>query len=170
MRKAMIPAFLLLLGSMVLGATVLREPIASAGSLTAAVFVDNTSANPVPVREQNLDKNGFIRVHEQGVAAVNIAPATPITGGGSAANVAGDTIDSLGSVATAAALSIHMTGGIAELVILNGANAVARFWGPNQSGNDSIVVPLTRPIAFDSIHCIGPRSEFCSVSWVGAQP
>jgi hypothetical protein len=50
MRKAIIPAFLLLLGSAVLGATVLREPIARAATPIASVFVTNDSAHAVPVR------------------------------------------------------------------------------------------------------------------------
>jgi hypothetical protein len=72
MRRALIPAFLLLLGSAVLGATVLREPIAKAASPIASVFVTNDASNPVPVREQNNDANGNIKVHEQGTANVNV--------------------------------------------------------------------------------------------------
>ena len=50
MRKAVIPAFLLLLGSLVLGATVLREPIARAAMPITSVFVTNDSGHAIPVR------------------------------------------------------------------------------------------------------------------------
>jgi len=72
MRKALIPAFLLVLGSMVLGATVLREPIAHATSPFQPVIVGNDTAHPVPTREQNLDAGGNVKVHEQGTADVNV--------------------------------------------------------------------------------------------------
>jgi hypothetical protein len=77
MRKAVIPAFLLLLGGTVLGATVLREPVAKAASPIVSVFVNNTAAHPVPVHETNTDANGNINVHEQGTAAVQQA-GTPV--------------------------------------------------------------------------------------------
>jgi hypothetical protein len=72
MRRALVPTFLLLLGSIILGATVLREPLARAAVPIASVFVSNDASNPVPVREQNLDANGNVRVHEQGVANVTV--------------------------------------------------------------------------------------------------
>jgi hypothetical protein len=68
MRRALIPAFLLLIGSTVLGATVFQEPIAKAASTMASVFVSNTKTSPVPVQEVNTDANGNIKVHEQGTA------------------------------------------------------------------------------------------------------
>jgi len=60
MRKALIPALLLVLVSVVLGATVFREQVAQA-------------AATLMVREQNLDANGNIKVHEQGTATVDAA-------------------------------------------------------------------------------------------------
>ncbi len=48
MRKALIPAFLLVLLSIVLGATVFREEVAQAAA-TLNVFVTNDPAHPVPV-------------------------------------------------------------------------------------------------------------------------
>jgi hypothetical protein len=58
MRRALIPAFLLVLVSVVLGATVFREPVA-----WAAQTVDSTIIGP-------LDGQGNVRVHEQGTAQV----------------------------------------------------------------------------------------------------
>src|SRR5262245_5231652 len=81
MRKALIPAFLLLLGSMVLGATVLREPLAKAASPFTNVIIGNGASNPLPVREQNVDASGNVRVHEQGTATVSISGTPSVTSG-----------------------------------------------------------------------------------------
>jgi hypothetical protein len=51
-RRAIICALLLIVGGVVLGATVFRTDIAQATGLAQSVTVDNTAANPVPVREQ----------------------------------------------------------------------------------------------------------------------
>jgi hypothetical protein len=71
-RKGIIGALLLIAVGVALGATVFRTDIAQATGLAQAVTVDNTTANPVPVREQNLDARGNINVHEQGTASVNV--------------------------------------------------------------------------------------------------
>ena len=55
-------AALLLLAATLLGATVLREPVADAATATLNVFVTNDSAHPVPVHEQ-----GNVKVSEQAV-------------------------------------------------------------------------------------------------------
>src|SRR2546423_4005453 len=60
MRRAIVPALLLVLVSVVLGATVFREQVAQA-------------AATLMVREQNTDAQGNIKVHEQGTAAVRAA-------------------------------------------------------------------------------------------------
>ena len=66
MRKAIFVALLLVLGSAVLGATVLREPIAWAATTPFQnVIVANDKTAPVPVREQNLDAGGAIQVADQ---------------------------------------------------------------------------------------------------------
>jgi len=78
MRKAIIPAFLLVLSGLVLGATVLREPLAEAASPFTNVIVGNDATNPIPVREQNTDANGNIKIHEQGTVPVSVgSPAAP---------------------------------------------------------------------------------------------
>jgi hypothetical protein len=68
-RNATIGALLLIAVGVALGATVFRTDIAQATGLAQAVTVDNTAANPVPVREQNLD-SGSIKVREQGTVKV----------------------------------------------------------------------------------------------------
>jgi hypothetical protein len=72
MRKALILAVALVLGSTVLGATVLREPIANAASPFMNVIIGNDTTNPVPVKEQATDGSGNLKVHEQGTANVNV--------------------------------------------------------------------------------------------------
>ncbi|HEY4237278.1 MAG TPA: hypothetical protein VGM45_08075 [Gaiellaceae bacterium] len=52
MRKALIPAFLLVVTAIVLGSTVFREQIAHAATTPfQQVVVQNTSTNPVPVKQ-----------------------------------------------------------------------------------------------------------------------
>jgi len=62
MRRALIPAFLLLLGSIVLGATVFREDVARATGLASA---------PVSIVSP-LDANGNVKVRDQGTANVDV--------------------------------------------------------------------------------------------------
>jgi hypothetical protein len=71
MHKGALAGFLLIVIGAALGATVLHEPIATAASPFTNVIIGNTSANPVPIAEQNLDGDGNARVHEQGTAAVH---------------------------------------------------------------------------------------------------
>jgi hypothetical protein len=70
-RRATISALLLVGVGIVLGATVFRTDIAQATGLAQSVTVNNTAAQAVPVREQNLD-GGNIKVHEQGTANVAV--------------------------------------------------------------------------------------------------
>src|SRR5262245_40112551 len=69
-RKAGIGALLLIGIGIGIGATVFRSDIAQATGLAQAVTVNNTAAQAVPVREQNLD-GGNIKVHEEGTASVH---------------------------------------------------------------------------------------------------
>jgi hypothetical protein len=52
MRRTVIPVFVLVLASVVLGATVFREQVARAAASMPQVFVANDTSHPVPVREQ----------------------------------------------------------------------------------------------------------------------
>jgi hypothetical protein len=65
-RTAFVGAVVLVGVGVVLGATVFRTDIAQATGLAQSVTVNNTAADPVPVREQNLDANGNVRVAVQG--------------------------------------------------------------------------------------------------------
>jgi hypothetical protein len=74
---------MLLVGvGVVLGATVFRTDIAQATGLDKQaqnVIVKNTSAQAVPVLEQNLD-GGNIKVHEQGTVPVNVGNIVSVQG------------------------------------------------------------------------------------------
>jgi hypothetical protein len=177
MKKALIPAFLLVLASTILGATVLREPLAWAAPPMPSVFVVNDESSPVPAREQNLDADGNIKVHEQGTADVNVtnaslsvAPPTPITGGGKTLGIGCPSDSIQPEVIVASALQIAWVGGGATTVQLSlGGSLVARFVGPGISGDtSSLVFALTRPIAFNKIECSG--ADGVVVSTIGNEP
>lgn len=72
-QRAIIAALLAITVGVVLGATVFRTDIAQATGLAGPdVRVINTPAQAVPVREQNLDARGNVKVHEQGTAEVHV--------------------------------------------------------------------------------------------------
>jgi hypothetical protein len=79
MKKAIIPALLLVLGSVVLGATVFPEQLARATPGIQDVFVTNSTREPVPVHEQGTADvnvtNAPLAVHEQGTTNVNVTNA-----------------------------------------------------------------------------------------------
>jgi hypothetical protein len=179
MRKAQVLGIMLLvISALVLGGTVFRQQVADASALLN-VFVTNDSSHPVPVKEQNVDANGNIKVHEQGTADVRvtnssltIAPAAPITGGGSDFLVGGSgTILPFSPPVTASALSIHLSSEIESLTLTFQGNVVAEFDGPALDGNDSILLALTRPIEFDTAKCVGQSGMGTrSASWAGSLP
>lgn len=70
--RAIIGALLLIGVAVFLGGTVLRDQVANARVLAQSVIVSNTPAQAVPVREQNLDGDRNINVHEQGTVDVNV--------------------------------------------------------------------------------------------------
>jgi hypothetical protein len=196
MRRAIIPALLLVLLSVVLGATVFREQVAQAAATllvreqntdsqgnikvheqgTANVNLTNSS---LPVREQNIDAQGNTKVHEQGTANVNvtnsslsIAPASPITGGGGARSVNVGEVLSLDPPVTATELSIFLESAVGGLELLYQQDLVAFFLGPAlATGHSNIDLALTRPIRFDKARCSGTSpSGTCFFTWIGAQP
>lgn len=174
MRKALIPAFLLVLGSVILGATVLREPLAKAATPFTNVIVGNTSSNPVPVDEQGTADvkvtNSSLPVNVTN-SSLNVAQQPPITGGGSDAAVGeGDTNSFFGTV-TASAIDIHMAATAQDVELANNGSPVAEFYGPASGGSSDIALALVRPITFDSLRCLGPNGgDLCSVGWVGNGP
>ena len=73
MRRRMVVLALLVVTGGILGGMVFHDGAASARSLAQAVLVSNTPAQAVPVREQDLDANGNVKVHEQGTASVEVS-------------------------------------------------------------------------------------------------
>ena len=73
-------ASLVVVLSAILGATVLREPIAVAASPFTNVIVGNTTANPVPVAQQGTADvkvtNSTLSVQQQGTADVRVTNAS----------------------------------------------------------------------------------------------
>jgi hypothetical protein len=177
MKKALIPAFLLVLGSTVLGATVLQEQLAWAAPPLPSVFVANDAASPVPAREQNVDAAGNIKVHEQGTADVNVtntslsvASPRPVTGGSKTLGIGCPSESLQPEPIVASALQIAWVGGGATTVELTlGGSLVTRFIGPGISGDtSSLVFSLTRPIAFNKIECFG--ADGVVISTTGNEP
>ncbi len=132
---------------------------------------------PLPVQEQNLDADGNVKVHEQGVADVNVtnaslpvAPPEPITGGGSTLGIGCPSSSTQAEPIVASALQIAwLGGGVTTIRLLLGDSVVARFVGPGISGDSSsLVLPLTRPVAFTTIECSG--TDGVVVSTVGNEP
>lgn len=100
-RPALIGALLLVAVGIVLGATVFRADIAQATGLAQSVTVNNTAADPVPVREQNLDGGGRIRVHEGGTANVNVTNSSLSVDGTVGIDQSANGVHEVNSVASA---------------------------------------------------------------------
>jgi len=216
MRRIVVIAALLGAG-VVLGATGLGGTIADAATPFTNVIIGNTSTDPVPVTEQNVD-NGNIRVHEEGTATVagtvslgsadadNLdAAATHLSridtaasklafdGSGSlkvapqgtqtvhvdntSLQVSGPapmqtlfadegitvtndnathTIDSKNARLYADFVALGGLEGTSAVFFMNGSTPDLVLDGPVGHGQDSYVLNLTRPVAYDSIQV------FCS--------
>jgi len=152
----------LVAASLLLGGTVLREPIAYAAQSVGATIVGP------------LDSNGNVMVHEQGTADVNVthgtvsvAPSSPITSGAREAGVTGGFSIKLNGTQTASVINIDMTSGAMGVrLYTDGGGIAVAFLGPGDGGQAHILVPLPRPISFDSISCLGGAGDFCHVDWV----
>ena len=183
MRKAVFVAFLLMLGSMVLGATVLREPFAWAATPFQNVIVANDASAPVPVTGQLSVQqqgtadvrvtNASVPVQQQGTADVRVtnssltvAPQAPITGiGRGIGTSAGGSVGVVDSTATA--ISLTMADGVTAAEIRWRGTNVAFFYGPAFGGERSVVLALSQPIRIDELVCSG-SSGACRLGWVGA--
>lgn len=101
MVRKLTVAFGLVVVAAVLGATVLREPIATAASPFTNVLIGNTADNPVPVAQTgtanvnvaNTDASGNIKVHEQGTASVQAVDQTQLVLARAFAGNADNTVD-----------------------------------------------------------------------------
>ncbi len=187
-------AVLVVVLSAILGATVLREPIAVAASPFTNVIIGNTTANPVPVAQQGTADvkvtnsslsvqqqgtadvrvtNASVPVQQQGTADVrvtnsslSVAPQAPITGGGYGIGAnAGDSVGVVDNTATA--ISLTMGAGVTSAQIQWRGKDVAFFYGPAFGGQPSVVLSLPQPIRIDKLVCNG-SSGLCTLGWVGA--
>ena len=162
-RHGAIGALLLICVGVVLGVTVFRTDIAQATGLAQSVTVNNTAGNPVPVRDQNLDGSGNIKVHEQGTANVNVtnnsltvASPAPITDGAIVVGIPCPTGFNFGGPVVASALTFHLSAGVEKVTLRTGNNAIAyTAVGPGLGGPADISLALDRPISFDTIECTG---------------
>ena len=185
MRQKVLVVLLVIGISAVLGATILREPIARAAAPITSVFVSNDAAHPVPVVETRADANGNVTVHEQGTANVNvtntslpIAQAAPVIDGGSTVEAfVGDGRQPVTPDATASALMVRFTnaGSDTQMVFRYKGNTVLIVPAALGSGDVTVVtnVPLTRPVKFDDVECVnnGPFDKrLCAAYWAGATP
>ena len=161
------------------------------------VFVTNDPAHPVPVQEQRTDASGNIKVHEQGTANANVTNDSahpvpvheqgtanvnvtnslsvgsqePITAGSGSVDLvsAGNTVN-FGQAGIATEVQLHMTSDVAGVFFLYGTDHPATFLGPSSGAQADIVVPLSRPIKFDGLQCIGDGTGRCDIAWVGGSP
>lgn len=136
-------ALLVLLLSAVLGATVLREPIAYAASPFQSVIVANPADNPVPVKQQG---------------TVTVSGAPVIGGGGALFDPADTEATTVATPVTASALMVRFVSGGGGVVIFRyQGNEVLRV--PNEAGFNQadpgvvVHVPLTSPVRFDEMRC-----------------
>jgi hypothetical protein len=151
MRRIVFWAFLLLLGSGVLGATVFQGQIAGAAGEKQA----RPTAQPTQtVREQNLDTNGFIRTHEQGTADVNVTNATvPVSGSVDVATMPNVKLDPTGNTVkidpanNTVAISSSQTSPVSVSNVNDGQNPfehnLGQAWAP---GDDHACTPASFPI------------------------
>jgi hypothetical protein len=196
MVRKLVVALILVAVSVVLGATVLREPIARAAEKLTPVFVTNDAANAVPVAQQGTADvrvanaslpvqqqgtadvrvtNAALPVQQQGTADVRVtngsltvAPAAPVTGiGRGIGTSAGGSVGVVDS--TASAISLTMSDGVTAAEIKWRDANVAFFYGPALGGERSVVLALSRPIRLDELVCSG-SSGACRLGWVGAEP
>jgi hypothetical protein len=155
-------------GSLLLGGTVLREPIAYAAQSVSATIIGP------------LDANGNVAVHEQGTANVNVtntdlgvhgtvsvSTPSPISGGAREASAEGGVSFKLNGTQTVSVISVDMTPGVTGFrLYTDGGGIAAAFEGPGEGGQAHILLPLPRPISFDSIGCFGPSSDLCHFDWI----
>ena len=163
MKKALFPAFLLVLGSTVLGATVFKEQVA-----WAAQSVDATIIGP-------LDADRNIKVHEQGTADVNVTNTSlsvrnppPVTGGGGSFGMFCPGFHNTPETIIATAVQFSWSGDVGGIILRLRDSIVASFNGPAATGDSGpLVLSLTRPVAFNQVQCVASQQGGVGVSWVG---
>jgi hypothetical protein len=176
-QRATIGALGLVLVGVVLGATVFRADIAQATGLSQSVTVENTAANPVPVREQNLDRAGNIAVHEQGTAHVQVentslavAPQAATRSVSEPVSAAASDVHQVSFPAIQASLITirGLTGAADHVTFRHGADTILYFIG--FEAGDQIVLPLTQPVTVSSflIACVAAADCAAEFNVIGS--
>jgi hypothetical protein len=181
MRKPLVLGIALLVTSVVvLGSTVFRQQVADASSLLN-VFVTNDSSHPVPVREQNTDANGNIKVHEQSTANINVTntSAIPVHEQGTAnasitAFPQATTVHEDGAQLSGGSQKVDTFATInASTIVLMAAESTADFEVAAPTGfveffeivpsGSTVTIPLNETVPVDEI--IAGCNSDCRVDW-----
>jgi hypothetical protein len=171
-RHAGIGALLLVCVGVVLGATVFRSDIAQATGLSQSVTVENTAANPVPVREQNLDRAGNIKVHEQETARVHVENTSLAVAPQAATRFLSEPVSAAASevhqvsfsAIQASLITIRgLTGAADHVSFHHGIDQVLYFIG--FEAGDQIVLPLTQPVTVDSFLIACAAASGCAAEF-----
>jgi hypothetical protein len=157
MRKPIQVVGMVLLGGLLLGATVFRSQVADAAAAILNVKVLNTAAEPVPVRQQGPSDVNVTN------GSLTLAAPAPVTSGGQRVQVFAGQDVVPGTALTASAIVLHFRNGATELIFFNDNLIAARFPGPGP-----IMLSLTQPIQFDELSCSGPGGSSCDLGWAGS--
>ena len=150
-----------------LGATVLRNPLAEAATPFASIVIGNSSSNPVPVAEQNIDANGNLKVHEQGTANTAVT-AYPQASNVHFRNGNLDTtnsftiVDQFGTInASTIVLSTRVSGCEVDFQVVapTGAVVFALRVPPAQT----VTIPLPETVAVNGV--IAGSTSLCEAGW-----
>jgi hypothetical protein len=171
MRKALIPAFLLVVAAIVLGSTLFREQLVNAATTPFQnVVVQNTSTNPVPVKEVGTSTTSVtgtvgidstqntVKLDSTG-NTVKIAPPGPVAE--HCLNVVGfgsQSVPNDGNEHTLCSddfyvTDINLTGMDDNMVLhlLYNGNTVLAVSGSTKGASDSYQFDLSHPIHIDTV-------------------
>jgi hypothetical protein len=151
-----------------LGSTVLRNPLAEAASPFTNVIVGNTTSNPVPVTEQNVDTNGDLKVHEQGTANTAVtaypqASAVHEGGGNLDTNNSFEIDDHFGPINASTIVLSTVRDGCEVFFALGGPGGVSRFELLIPAAH-TVTIPLPETLAINLVSASTTGSA-CEAVW-----
>jgi hypothetical protein len=167
-RQAIIGALLLIGVGIALGATMFRFDIAQATGLAESVTVDNTAAQAVPVREQDLDR-GNIRVHEEGTAniqgAVGISSfptATQIRQGGGRLHPNQNPLERFATIIASTLVASADEGDVRAAFAYDDNGVVS----VDVKSGETVAIPLLQGVAINEVGlACNPVSSGCVVEY-----
>ena len=151
--------------SAVLGATVLREPIASAASPFQNVIIGNTPSQPVPVREQ-----GTVNVNVSGGTVALASPplATRRVGGIVGSCTPGPCSGALTFARmTASTIVLMAEGSRATFTFRDGGSGGPIVYSVAVAANTTTAIPLDDRLVTDYVADFCPNACSTSVSLLG---